>query len=229
MEFIEDEDEIQENYNDYVPKKYTWEKQRHFRRSGIKVSISGNRISDIPHRIQSFSEKPIPVLKKRAFSKRPSISPFSATASPSGVFNMIDTFDREPDAFAKETFASAKTYKNFFNDKTGKRIPKIGAYAEAGIGKARAEVSVFEAEARGPNASAGAEASLTGVSAMAKAEIASASASAGPLGVKVGLGVDTGVSAGVDGVEVKFLGTGIKFGPTTSVSLVGSEVSCVLQ
>ncbi len=34
---------------------------------------------------------------------------------------------------------------------------------------------------------------------MAQAEIASMSAKAGPVGVKVGLGVDTGVSAGVDG------------------------------
>ncbi|KAL0180637.1 hypothetical protein M9458_023043, partial [Cirrhinus mrigala] len=35
-----------------------------------------------------------------------------------------------------------------------------------------------------------------------------ASAKAGPLGVKVGLGFDTGLSAGAGGVEAKILGTG---------------------
>ncbi len=36
---------------------------------------------------------------------------------------------------------------------------------------------------------------------MARAEIASASAKAGPVGVKVGLGLDTGASAGLHGLR----------------------------
>ncbi|KAL0180635.1 hypothetical protein M9458_023041, partial [Cirrhinus mrigala] len=51
-----------------------------------------------------------------------------------------------------------------------------------------------------------------------------ASAKAGPVGVKVGLGFDTGASIGLGGVEAKVLGTGISIGPKTSVSVLGSEV-----
>ncbi|MGH0146771.1 UNVERIFIED_CONTAM: hypothetical protein FKN15_008747 [Acipenser sinensis] len=133
---------------------------------------------------------------------------------------IIDTIDREGAASADSTYAGAGTYT------TDERIPKAGAFAEAGVGRAKAEYSLFEAEAKGPNAVAGAEVSILGASAIARAEVASASASAGPVGVKVGLGVDTGASVGVDGIEAKFLGTGFSIGPKPSVSVLGSEVSC---
>ncbi len=139
---------------------------------------------------------------------------------------MIDTYDRPSSANTEGGYAKQGFYASGYENKPGKRIPKAGYRAEAGIGKARAEYSVFEAEANGPNASAGAEASVVKVGAMARAEIASASAKAGPLGVKVGLGFDTGASAGLDGVEVKFLGTGISIGSKTSISVLGSEASC---
>lgn len=100
------------------------------------------------------------------------------------------------------------------------------AYAEAGVGRACAEFEIFEAEAKGPNVYAGAEANVFGAGAMARAEIASASASAGPVGVKVGLGFDTGATVGLAGVEVKVLGIGFSIGPKTSISFLGSEVSC---
>ncbi|ROI15590.1 hypothetical protein DPX16_2537 [Anabarilius grahami] len=145
------------------------------------------------------------------------------------MIGMIDTYDRKGAAYTESTYARAGTYVSGFEDEQEKRIPKAGVCVEAGVGLARAELSVLEAEARGPNASAGAEANVAGVGAMARAELASASAKAGPFGVKLGLGVDTGVSAGVDGLEAKFLGTGFKFGPNTSVSVLGSEVSCVVM
>ncbi|XP_026109784.1 uncharacterized protein LOC113082124 [Carassius auratus] len=163
---------------------------------------------------------------KRNTTKKPNVNVTSAHVDLVDTINIIDTYDRSPKAFAKKKYAQAGKYAHGLEDKPGKRIPKAGVYAEAGVGQARAEYSVFEAEAKGPNASAGAEASLVGVGAMARAEIASASAKAGPVGVKVGLGVDTGVSFGVGGVEAKFLGTGISIGPKTSVSVLGSEVSC---
>ncbi len=152
--------------------------------------------------------------------------PASANVSVSNAINMIDTFDRPADSSAESTYARSGTYAVNPEDKPGKRIPRAGAFAEAGVGRARAEFSVFEAEAKGPNASARADANVVGAGAMARAEIASASAQAGPVGVKVGLAVDTGISAGVDGLEVKFLGTGFSIGPKTSISLLGSEVSC---
>ncbi|MGH0132455.1 UNVERIFIED_CONTAM: hypothetical protein FKN15_030524 [Acipenser sinensis] len=139
---------------------------------------------------------------------------------------ILDTYDREGGASADSTYAGTKTYASGFKNEPGKMIPKAGVFAEAGVGRAKAEFSVFEAAAKGPNAAAGAEVSALGASAMAKAELASASASAGPVGVKVGLGVDTGVSVGVDGVEAKFLGTGYSIGTKTSVSVLGSEASC---
>lgn len=159
-------------------------------------------------------------------SKKPSVQPASAHVSVSNVIDMIDTFDRPADAKAEGIYAQSGTYAVNPEDKPGKRIPKAGAFAEAGVGRARAEFSVFEAEAKGPNAFARADANVVGVEAIARAEVGSASAQAGPVAVKVGLGVDTGVSVGVDGVEVKFLGTGFSIGPRTSVSLLGSEVSC---
>ncbi|KAL1252283.1 hypothetical protein QQF64_020079 [Cirrhinus molitorella] len=144
----------------------------------------------------------------------------------SDTVNVIDTFDRPAGANAEGTYAQCGTYALCSEDKPGKRIPKAGVYAAAGIGRASAEYSVFEAKAKGPNASAGAGASLLGAGAMARAEVASASANAGPVGVKVGLGLDTGASIGLGGVEAKFLGTGITIGPKTSISVLGSEVSC---
>ena len=103
------------------------------------------------------------------------------------------------------------------------------AFAGAGVGKVEAHISVCDAEANGPNAKANAYASILGAGAMASAELGSASVRAGPVGVKVGLGVDTGARIGTTGVEVKFLGTGFKIGPETSVAFLGSEVSCCIQ
>ncbi|KAK7119025.1 hypothetical protein R3I94_021017 [Phoxinus phoxinus] len=142
---------------------------------------------------------------------------------------MIDTFDRPGNGYTESTYARAGKYADAFEDQPGKRIPKAGVYAEAGVGRARAEYRVFEAEAKGPNASAGAEASVVEVGAMARAELVSASGKAGPFGGKLGLGVDTGASIGVSGVEAKFLGTGFSIGPKTSVSILGSEVSCTVM
>ncbi len=138
---------------------------------------------------------------------------------------MIDTYDRPASAKTEGGYAKQEFYASGLENKPGKRIPKAGYKAEAGIGRARAEYRVFEAEAKGPNASAAAGASVVKIGAMARAEIASASAKAGPLAVKVGVGFDTGASIGVDGVEVKFLGTGISLGPKTSISVLGSEAS----
>uniref|UniRef100_A0A3Q0R9E8 Uncharacterized protein n=1 Tax=Amphilophus citrinellus TaxID=61819 RepID=A0A3Q0R9E8_AMPCI len=147
----------------------------------------------------------------------------SGQLSITGLLEMIDTFDRPGRAFADETFARAGTFASAFEDQPGKRLPKAGAYAEAGVGHARAEWSVFDAEAKGPNASAGATASLTSADAFARAEVGSASATAGPVKVKVGLGFDTGVSLGPGGVEAKVLGTGISFGRKMGISLFGNE------
>ncbi|XP_056324304.1 uncharacterized protein LOC130237393 [Danio aesculapii] len=163
---------------------------------------------------------------KKRVTKKPKMKLVSAGVDIGETFKIIDTFDREPDAYAEGTYARQSGYKAGLTNEPGQRIPKTGYSAEAGIGRARAECSVFEAEAKGPNASVGAEISVLGAGAMARAEIASASASAGPVGVKVGLGVDTGASIGVDGLEAKFLGTGISIGPKTSVAVLGSEVSC---
>ncbi|XP_051745384.1 uncharacterized protein LOC127509984 isoform X2 [Ctenopharyngodon idella] len=163
---------------------------------------------------------------KKETEKKPRFHLASANVDLVETINIIDTFDRPGAASAEGTYAGSGTYAVAFEGEPGKRIPKAGAYAEAGVGRASAEFSVFEAEAKGPNVSAGAEANMVGAGAMARAEVASASAKAGPVGVKVGLGLDTGATVGPTGAEVKVLGTGFSVGLKNSISLLGSEVSC---
>ena len=135
---------------------------------------------------------------------------------------MIDTFDRPPAAEANAKYARAGKYA-LCSSKPGERIPKAGVYAEAGVGEATAECGVVGAYAKGPNASAGLSASAT-VGAMATAGLGTAGANAGPLAAKVGFQLDTGVSAGLDGISAKALGCGISIGPETSISLFGNEI-----
>lgn len=143
----------------------------------------------------------------------------------SGLIGMLDTYDRPASATAEGSYANQDAYAKGFKHEPGERIPKAGYSAEVGFGRARAEASIFEAEARGPNASAKAEASLTKVEAMGRAEVVSVSGKAGPVAAKLGVGFDTGASVGLDGVEIKFLGTGFSFGPKMGVSVLGSEAS----
>ncbi|KAI9515549.1 hypothetical protein NQZ68_023199 [Dissostichus eleginoides] len=141
-----------------------------------------------------------------------------------GIVEMIDTFDRPGKAFTKGTYAGTNKYAVGLEDKPGKRIPRAGVSASAGVGHARAEWSVYEAEAKGPNASAGigASAGSLSASAFARAEVASASAAAGPLTAKVGLSADTGVTVGATQIEAKVLGCGFSFGSKMGFSLLGS-------
>ncbi|KAL6475742.1 hypothetical protein MHYP_G00167820 [Metynnis hypsauchen] len=140
------------------------------------------------------------------------------------LLGVIDNFDRPAGAYADGLYADADTYADGPENKPGKRIPKAGAVAKAGVGRAGARWKIFQAEAKGPNASAGAEANVLEAGAMARAEVGSASASAGPVGVKVGLGVDTGVKVGPTMIEAKVLGTGVTLGSTIGISLFGSEL-----
>lgn len=143
---------------------------------------------------------------------------------------MVNTIDRPPDTYSEGKYTRSGTRLKGGAAILEEGIPRFVAYAEAGVGRAGAEFSIFEAQAKGPNVSAGAEAGLVGVNAIVRAEVGSVSASAGPIKAKLGLGVDTGLSLGVDGLELKVLGTGVTVGSTTtSVSLLGSEVSCVVQ
>uniref|UniRef100_A0A8C2DFI5 Uncharacterized protein n=1 Tax=Cyprinus carpio TaxID=7962 RepID=A0A8C2DFI5_CYPCA len=150
----------------------------------------------------------------------------SANAGLTNIINMVDTYDRPADTSTEGTYARSGAYVIKPENKPMHRIPRAGVSAEAGVGRARAEFSVFEAEAKGPNASASAEASVAifGAEAMARAEIGSVSATAGPVDVKLGLGLDTGASIGLNGLEVKFLGTGFSVGPKPSLSFLGSKV-----
>ncbi|KAG5839063.1 hypothetical protein ANANG_G00200970 [Anguilla anguilla] len=110
---------------------------------------------------------------------------------------------------------------------THKSFPKVEAYAGTRVGHLKADLVGVETVLDGPNASVGAQASLSGeVSAIFKAGVGSVSVASGPMKVTAGLGVDTGVSVGPDGVEVQLLGTGIRLGPNPKVSVLGSSVEC---
>lgn len=159
-------------------------------------------------------------------TRRPRFHTSSANIDILDTINIIDTYDRPAKTNVESTYVKSGAYAAAPEDAPGKRIPRAGAFAEAGVGRVNAEFSVFEAAAKGPNASASAEANVVGAGAMARVEIGSASAKAGPVGVKVGLGLDTGATVGLNGAEVKFLGTGFSVGPKTSISVLGSEVSC---
>ncbi|KAF7705696.1 hypothetical protein HF521_020982 [Silurus meridionalis] len=114
------------------------------------------------------------------------------TPSALGLLDIIDNIDRPAEAFADGAYADTETYTNGFEDKPGKRIPKAGAVAEAGVGRAGASWSIFTVGAQGPHASLKAEAKGLEAGAMAHAELGSVSAVAGPAKLKLGLGIDTG-------------------------------------
>uniref|UniRef100_A0AAR2KY02 Uncharacterized protein n=1 Tax=Pygocentrus nattereri TaxID=42514 RepID=A0AAR2KY02_PYGNA len=148
------------------------------------------------------------------------------------VAHVIDNYDRPRNSYAKGVYANTDKYAYAFSNKPGQRIPKAGVMAQAGVGRAEIECSIFEAEANGPNASAGAEANVLKAVAVAQAEVGSVGASMGPLEVKArvkcGLAVDTGVKLSFIQGELKFLGTGVTVGRTTGVSVLGNEVTISL-
>ncbi|XP_047673763.1 legumain-like isoform X2 [Tachysurus fulvidraco] len=140
-----------------------------------------------------------------------------------GVLEIIDNFDRKGNAYADGLYAEKKTYASASENKPGKRIRKSGAKYQAGVGRVGAAWSVFAVEANCPNVSAEAMANVLEGRAMAAAELVSVSAVAGPVQLKLGLGLDTGVSLGPAKFELKILGTGVSFGSTMGISLFGSE------
>uniref|UniRef100_A0A3B3SL68 Uncharacterized protein n=1 Tax=Paramormyrops kingsleyae TaxID=1676925 RepID=A0A3B3SL68_9TELE len=158
---------------------------------------------------------PVVIPRSRSFNKSPFL-PYFLTP--------IACFPAR--AYADGAYADTETYAYAFTNKPGQRIPKAGAKAAAGIGRAGAHWSIFEAEANGPNASASAEANVLGAGAMARAEVGSASASAGPVYVKAGLGVDTGVKIGPTEVEIKVLVCGHNTLPLNSSN---PEQYCVIS
>uniref|UniRef100_W5KC96 Uncharacterized protein n=1 Tax=Astyanax mexicanus TaxID=7994 RepID=W5KC96_ASTMX len=142
------------------------------------------------------------------------------------VLYIIDYYDRPGKASAEGPYAEAGAYACAFEDKPGNRVPKAGVFAEAGVGRARAEWRVCEAEAKGPNASAGVHADILGVEAEAAASLGQAQAQFCILEAEVkGPNASAGAYATVFGVEAKVLGCGLSLGGKTSVSLLGSELS----
>ncbi|KAJ4934692.1 hypothetical protein JOQ06_007477 [Pogonophryne albipinna] len=87
-----------------------------------------------------------------------------------------------------------------------------GGTLSAGLGHVRVKNGNVGAEVKGPNIGTGAVWSEKGAGVFVKAELVSVSASAGPVKAKLGLSLDTGLDVGVDGVQVKFLGTGFSLG-----------------
>ncbi|XP_046709167.1 uncharacterized protein LOC124388511 isoform X2 [Silurus meridionalis] len=146
------------------------------------------------------------------------------TPSALGLLDIIDNIDRPAEAFADGAYADTETYTNGFEDKPGKRIPKAGAVAEAGVGRAGASWSIFTVGAQGPHASLKAEAKGLEAGAMAHAELGSVSAVAGPAKLKLGLGIDTGFKISPTKVKVKVLGTGVTIGSTMGFYFFGSEI-----
>jgi len=143
----------------------------------------------------------------------------------SGIENIIDNYDRPTESKAVAGYAIAKTEKNGLVDKHGERFPKAIALAHAGVGHVYVAWSVFVAEAKGPNAGVVYKATPLNISAFATAELCSASTMLGLVHAKLGLGVDTGASFGIEGLTVMFLGTGFSIGPgTLGFRFLGTEI-----
>lgn len=109
-----------------------------------------------------------------------------------------------------------------------KSSKEVGAGAKAEVYKGSATLGPVKVKEKLLYTGVKGSISETGVQAMAKAEVASVSVAAGPVEGKLGVGFDTGIQAGKDGVGVKFLGTGISIGKTSSVSFMGSELKLKL-
>jgi hypothetical protein len=78
---------------------------------------------------------------------------------------------------------------------------------------ASAGVSIASVKFNVMTVSANAERSATGISAGVNATLVSIQFDAGPLSISCGIKASTGISAGIDGIEAQFLGTGFRFGP----------------
>ncbi|KAG5281743.1 hypothetical protein AALO_G00048320, partial [Alosa alosa] len=101
---------------------------------------------------------------------------------------------------------------------------EFGVGAKAEVYKVSISDGQNKLKAKVLNGGVSASVTKSSVKAMAKAELASVSASTGPVEAKLGVGFDTGVQIGGDGVGMTFLGTGFNIGKTTSISAMGSEL-----
>ncbi|KAI1700501.1 hypothetical protein DdX_16656 [Ditylenchus destructor] len=63
-----------------------------------------------------------------------------------------------------------------------------------------------------------------GLDAKIEASASVVKANVGPLTMDVGVGIDTGVKIGDDGVGLKILGTGLQIGKRTEISFFGSKI-----
>jgi len=135
------------------------------------------------------------------------------------IESFVNDIDRSPDAFASGPGAEAGTYTTRMG---------TGAFARASVGDAEAHVSIAHARANGPVAGVGANLSWVQVGAHAVAELARAEVSIGGVNAGVGFNLNTGVSAGIDGVSANFLGFGITLGPTLAVRTPVVDLSCCI-
>lgn len=100
-------------------------------------------------------------------------------------------------------------------------------------GEASAKADVFEVEGNngvhagmfGAAAGVSGEIGGGGISAKAEANVHLADVEAAGIHAKLGLGVDTGISVGLGGVEAKVAGCGVQIGKTMGVSVLGNEFS----
>uniref|UniRef100_A0A3B3RYR4 Uncharacterized protein n=1 Tax=Paramormyrops kingsleyae TaxID=1676925 RepID=A0A3B3RYR4_9TELE len=122
-----------------------------------------------------------------------------------GVLKMINTYNKPADCYAKGAYTGTDEYACGFENKPGKRIPKPGFKAEAGVGRVGAKWSIFSVGAKGPHASVEADANgLLEAGAMTRAGFGNASVAVGPAHLKV--------------VKLKILGTGVTFESTMGIS-----------
>ena len=145
----------------------------------------------------------------------------SADVDASSLVDFFEKVDKCSSAHAVTVSTYTRTYEK-------ERTFRKGGYAGASVASAGASHGAFGTSARALSADAHYEYGLHN-SAGASLTVARAEATVGPVKAGVGLSLDTGVSAGIDGVGANFLGFGIHVGPKMSISTPIFDFSCSIM
>ncbi len=135
---------------------------------------------------------------------RQELSPYCAILIGHTLESLFDDYDAQLNVKVHGPRAIATTYTT--------RCTWV-AIAKATVLEAEVQLSVFSATVRGPTALARAKVGIGGVSVFANALLCRAEVCAAGLSIGMGIDTSTGLSIGLDGIRVNFLGFGFGIGP----------------
>jgi len=119
------------------------------------------------------------------------------------IEHAIDNYNRQPQTNASGMTAAYGVQR---------RTACVEAKAEAVMGEAVAQASIFEVKARGPNVGAGARFGVGGIGVNANVEFGRVEVNAGIAKVAISPNLNSAVKLGLDHVKVRILGFGVSIG-----------------